>query len=82
MPGDLAASPVIGRKRQFEGFRGFGTLRPGEMLDDVTATGLRLVQPVAAPPQPAEQAPSEAPQPSAEPPVVPVPIRPDARVVT
>jgi PAS domain S-box-containing protein len=76
VPVDLAALPVIGRKRAFEGFRGFGTLRPAETLDDVTATGLRLVpqpEPTLTPaPAPAIVPAAVAPAPRAEATIVPL----------
>jgi PAS domain S-box-containing protein len=76
VPVDLAALPVIGRKRQFEGFRGFGTLRPGETLDDVTATGLRLAPPAepAPPEEPAIAPTPAAPRPEASSDAVVVPL--------
>ena len=43
LPVDLAALPVHGRDRTFEGFRGFGVARPGEAEDDPQGLGLKLV---------------------------------------
>lgn len=87
VPVDLAALPVIGRRRAFEGFRGFGTLRPGESFDDVTATGLRLVPPepdahaVVAAPEPEAVAPVAQTPEAAPTPIIPVAPRAEATVV-
>lgn len=43
IPVDLAALPVYGRDRTFEGFRGFGVARPGEAVIDHERIGLALV---------------------------------------
>ncbi len=43
IPVDLAALPVYGRDRSFEGFRGFGVARPGEAVVDHERIGLALV---------------------------------------
>ena len=43
IPVDLAALPVYGRDRDFEGFRGFGVARPGEAVIDHERVGLALV---------------------------------------
>jgi PAS domain S-box-containing protein len=43
IPVDLAALPVYGRDRAFEGFRGFGVARPAEATVDAEAIGLALV---------------------------------------
>ena len=40
VPVDLAALPTHGRDRAFDGFRGFGILRPGEWVEDSEAIGL------------------------------------------
>ncbi|WAJ29297.1 ATP-binding protein [Antarcticirhabdus aurantiaca] len=40
VPVDLAALPTHGRDRAFDGFRGFGILRPGEWVEDPEAIGL------------------------------------------
>lgn len=48
VPVDLAALPVYGRSRTFEGFRGFGVARPGDAVEDPERIGLALV-PNAAP---------------------------------
>ncbi|AMS44082.1 PAS domain S-box protein [Aminobacter aminovorans] len=56
IPVDLAALPVYGRDRSFEGFRGFGVARPGEAVVDHERIGLALVpngkHPEQAEPQP------------------------------
>ncbi len=43
VPVDLAALPVYGRSRIFEGFRGFGVARPGDAVEDPEKIGLALV---------------------------------------
>ena len=42
VPVDLAALPVYGRSRNFEGFRGFGVARTADAVVDPDATGLTL----------------------------------------
>jgi hypothetical protein len=42
VPVDLAALPVYGRDRNFEGFRGFGVVRAGDAIVDDDAIGLAL----------------------------------------
>ncbi|SDO62103.1 PAS domain S-box-containing protein [Aureimonas jatrophae] len=44
-PVDLAALPVFSRERRFEGFRGFGVVRPAESVADPDAIGLALSAP-------------------------------------
>ena len=50
-PVDLAALPIYSRERRFEGFRGFGVVRPAEHVPDPDALGLVLTSgaPVAGP---------------------------------
>ncbi|MCV3205511.1 PAS domain S-box protein [Mesorhizobium sp. YC-39] len=43
IPVDLAALPVYGRSRAFEGFRGFGVARTGDAAVDPEAIGMALV---------------------------------------
>ncbi|TPK88210.1 PAS domain S-box protein [Mesorhizobium sp. B2-4-13] len=43
IPVDLAALPVYGRGRAFEGFRGFGVARSGDAVVDPEAIGMALV---------------------------------------
>lgn len=43
IPVDLAALPVYGRSRAFEGFRGFGVARTGDAIVDPEAIGMALV---------------------------------------
>jgi PAS domain S-box-containing protein len=43
IPVDLAALPVYGRSRAFEGFRGFGVARAGDAVVDPEAIGMALV---------------------------------------
>jgi len=43
VPVDLAALPVYGRERNFEGFRGFGVARVAEAVEDPEKIGLVLV---------------------------------------
>ncbi|MDX8506924.1 PAS domain S-box protein [Mesorhizobium captivum] len=64
IPVDLAALPVYGRSRAFEGFRGFGVARSADAVVDPEALGMALVPNGSAPakPEPA------AGQPAAEPP--------------
>ncbi|WFP76010.1 PAS domain S-box protein [Mesorhizobium sp. WSM4906] len=64
IPVDLAALPVYGRSRAFEGFRGFGVARSADAVVDPEALGMALVPNGAAP---AEAEPA-AEQPAAEPP--------------
>ncbi|AZO22403.1 PAS domain S-box protein [Mesorhizobium sp. M1E.F.Ca.ET.045.02.1.1] len=64
IPVDLAALPVYGRSRAFEGFRGFGVARSADAIMDPEALGMALVPNGAAP---AEPEPA-AGQPAAEPP--------------
>ncbi|RWB68661.1 PAS domain S-box protein [Mesorhizobium sp.] len=67
IPVDLAALPVYGRSRVFEGFRGFGVARSGDAVVDPEGLGMALVPngeaPVAAEPideQPAPEATTSA----------------------
>lgn len=66
IPVDLAALPVYGRSRAFEGFRGFGVARPSDAIVDPEAIGMALVPngeaPVAASVPEAVEAPAEAPK--------------------
>lgn len=65
IPVDLAALPVYGRSRAFEGFRGFGVARASDAVVDPEAIGMALVPngtpPAAAEPA-AEQTVAEAPK--------------------
>ena len=56
-PVDLAALPVYGRDRRFEGFRGFGVVRLADAMVDEEATGMALGTP----------APTEQPIPADDP---------------
>ena len=47
VPVDLAALPVYGRERNFEGFRGFGVARMGDAVVDPEAIGLALRPPAS-----------------------------------
>lgn len=58
IPVDLAALPVYGRSRAFEGFRGFGVARASDAVVDPEAIGTALI-PNGAPPAAAEPAPEE-----------------------
>ncbi|TIP70111.1 MAG: hypothetical protein E5X58_47485, partial [Mesorhizobium sp.] len=49
IPVDLAALPVYGRSRAFEGFRGFGVARTGDAVVDPEAIGMALVANVDVP---------------------------------
>ncbi|MDG4882592.1 PAS domain S-box protein [Mesorhizobium sp. WSM4884] len=64
IPVDLAALPVYGRSRAFEGFRGFGVARSADAVVDPEALGMALVPNGAAP---AEAEPAAEPS-AAEPP--------------
>ncbi len=43
VPVDLAALPTYSREREFDGFRGFGIVRPGDATSDPEQIGLALV---------------------------------------
>ncbi|WP_095198188.1 PAS domain S-box protein [Mesorhizobium carmichaelinearum] len=60
IPVDLAALPVYGRSRAFEGFRGFGVARAGDAVVDPEAIGMALVPNGKAPE--AVEAPAEEPK--------------------
>ncbi|MHB2266998.1 ATP-binding protein [Aliihoeflea sp. PC F10.4] len=57
VPVDLAALPVYDRDRTFEGFRGFGVVRPADAVEDADALGLALVRPQQADAAPADEPP-------------------------
>lgn len=63
-PVDLAALPVYGRSRAFEGFRGFGVARASDAVVDPEAIGMALVPNGEAPavqePQAIEPAPEQS----------------------
>jgi PAS domain S-box-containing protein len=63
VPVDLAALPVYGRSRDFEGFRGFGVARTADAVVDPEATGLSLGKAAAV----EEETPFAAQAGSAEP---------------
>ncbi|MER9137379.1 PAS domain S-box protein [Mesorhizobium sp. M0830] len=67
IPVDLAALPVYGRSRAFEGFRGFGVARASDAVVDPEAIGMALVPNGAAPaaPEPKTLEPASA-EPKAE----------------
>ncbi|MCD2172811.1 ATP-binding protein [Rhizobium sp. C4] len=76
VPVDLAALPTYSRDHQFEGFRGFGIVRVGDVVEDPNGTGLNLLTPEPATPpsapvaeatEAAEQTPQE---PLVEPPAL------------
>lgn len=66
IPVDLAALPVYGRSRAFEGFRGFGVARASDAVVDPEAIGMALVpngeMPAATEPA-VEETVAEAPKP-------------------
>ncbi|MER8573249.1 PAS domain S-box protein [Mesorhizobium sp. M1409] len=67
IPVDLAALPVYGRSRAFEGFRGFGVARASDAVVDPEAIGMALVPNSSAPATPEPQAVEAEPeQPKAE----------------
>jgi PAS domain S-box-containing protein len=49
IPVDLAALPIYGRSRAFEGFRGFGVARTGDAVVDPEAIGMALIPNSEAP---------------------------------
>ncbi|WP_062111363.1 ATP-binding protein [Aureimonas sp. AU40] len=51
-PVDLAALPIYSRDRRFEGFRGFGVVRPAEHVADPDALGLVLRSGLPVPQEP------------------------------
>jgi PAS domain S-box-containing protein len=63
VPVDLAALPVYGRDRNFEGFRGFGVVRAGDAMVDEDAIGLALAGRASAN-APSESGAEESPSPS------------------
>ncbi|WP_061930762.1 ATP-binding protein [Aureimonas sp. AU22] len=63
-PIDLAGLPIYSRDREFQGFRGFGVVRPAEHEDDPAAIGLALALPERAIPV---DAPEVEPEAAAEP---------------
>ncbi|MDX8512098.1 PAS domain S-box protein [Mesorhizobium captivum] len=69
IPVDLAALPVYGRSRAFEGFRGFGVARSADAVVDPEALGMALVPNGAAPaePEPAAGQPAVEPSKPADP---------------
>ena len=62
IPVDLAALPVYGRSRAFEGFRGFGVARASDAVVDPEAIGMALVPNGDAPTAPDPQAVDPAPE--------------------
>lgn len=60
VPIDLAALPTYTRSREFDGFRGFGIVRIGDVVEDPNAVGLSLTAGRLA----AEETPSEAFEPA------------------
>ncbi|MEX4007076.1 ATP-binding protein [Neoaquamicrobium sediminum] len=56
-PVDLAALPVYNRDREFEGFRGFGVVRMGDVTADPDALGMKLAGGGGVPPT--EEKPGE-----------------------
>ncbi|WP_027055053.1 PAS domain S-box protein [Mesorhizobium erdmanii] len=69
IPVDLAALPVYGRSRAFEGFRGFGVARASDAVVDPEAIGMALVPngeaPVAPEPEAVEPVAEEVEEPNA-----------------
>ncbi len=70
VPVDLAALPTYSRDHQFEGFRGFGIVRVGDVIEDPAGVGLKLLAPapaaidsaaVSAPEEPLPQEPRDEP---------------------
>jgi PAS domain S-box-containing protein len=75
VPVDLAALPAYGRDRAFEGFRGFGVARGGDVVVDPDAVGMRLVEAT-------EAAPAEPLVVEPEPPVADDPFRGEVRALS
>ncbi|UVK43743.1 PAS domain S-box protein [Mesorhizobium sp. AR07] len=85
IPVDLAALPVYGRSRAFEGFRGFGVARAGDAAVDPEAIGMALVPNGAAPEsQAVEPAPEQpkAEEPKAEEPKTSDPFKGEVPALT
>lgn len=70
VPVDLAALPIYGRTRNFEGFRGFGVARTADAVIDPEASGLLLVQ--ARPAESGESTPVRSDEPAPTPPQEPI----------
>jgi PAS domain S-box-containing protein len=95
IPVDLAALPVYGRDRDFQGFRGFGVARGAEAVADPEGIGLVLVAPradatapqssetpaEAAKPEPDESEPDTADPFKGEVPALTIVPKPDRRFV-
>ncbi|MBA3448250.1 MAG: PAS domain-containing sensor histidine kinase, partial [Pseudaminobacter sp.] len=64
IPVDLAALPVYGRDRNFEGFRGFGVARSADAVADPEHVGRALVTPASETTTPVEDAAPAAETPS------------------
>ncbi|WP_256754307.1 PAS domain S-box protein [Mesorhizobium sp. Mes31] len=76
IPVDLAALPVYGRSRAFEGFRGFGVARTGDAVVDPEAIGMALVPNGHAP------AVQETAEPAPETPKTPDPFKGEVPALT
>ncbi len=63
VPVDLAALPTYSRDHQFEGFRGFGIVRVGDVIEDANETGLKLLTPAAEPSEQSSTAEGALPSP-------------------
>ncbi|EKF20596.1 PAS domain-containing sensor histidine kinase [Nitratireductor pacificus] len=74
VPVDLAALPIYGRGRVFEGFHGFGLARMGDAVTDPEGIGLVLTPGAAMPPP---RAPSGAADHNVEAPEAPLPAEAD-----
>jgi PAS domain S-box-containing protein len=81
IPVDLAALPVYGRSRAFEGFRGFGVARASDAVVDPEAIGMALVPNGEAPATLEPQA-VEPEQPKAENPQVSDPFKGEVPALT
>ncbi len=73
VPVDLAALPAYSRAREFDGFRGFGIVRPGDAIEDEDAIGLTILPegvpeetPAMEPSAPMEEAPPAIEAPALE----------------
>ncbi|KAA3450573.1 PAS domain-containing sensor histidine kinase [Mesorhizobium sp. SARCC-RB16n] len=83
IPVDLAALPVYGRSRAFEGFRGFGVARTGDAVVDPEAIGMALVPNGEIPAAPKTEAVETVPEePKAEEPKASDPFKGEVPALT
>ncbi len=77
IPVDLAALPIYGRGRVFEGFHGFGLARMGDAVTDPEGIGLVLIPGAPLPTRPVESAQTPPAPEAEEEPVVEAPFDAD-----